>query len=190
MSGHESPGLAVEALTNSEEDGQYVGTVHREEASDVALVPGEYVFNCLECGGEGSVELVIGEDETVWETCRDCTREGIQLLDEEEAAERIECGYEPLRSPAPDRGRHPRGKRMECPRCFQTFDLDEARASFNHQYSGSSDWQYDAVISEPLCWDCASTDADERWMEGTLEAADGPPPSPSELKKLRRRLGF
>lgn len=79
---------------------------------------------------------------------------------------------------------------MECPRCFQLFDPKEAKASFNHYYRDSSGWQYDVVIAEPLCSDCASSDAEERWMAGTLDAADGPPPSPSEIKKLRRRLGL
>ena len=66
-----------------------------------ALVPGEYVFRCLECDGEGSIEVVIGEDETVWETCSDCGGTGEQILDEEEAAERIDCGHAPLRTPSP-----------------------------------------------------------------------------------------
>jgi hypothetical protein len=70
---------------------------------------------------------------------------------------------------------------MECPRCFQTFDLDEAKTSFNHQYSGSADWQqYDDVISEPVCADCASTEG--------LEAADGPPPSGDQLANVVKSI--
>jgi hypothetical protein len=67
----------------------------------MALVPGEYTFECLECNGDGSIEVgdrEYGDHE--WLTCPDCSGEGIELLDEEEAAERIDSGYEPLRSPS------------------------------------------------------------------------------------------
>jgi hypothetical protein len=148
----------------------------------MALVPGEYTFKCLECHGEGSIEVgdhEYGDHE--WVRCGECRGEGIQDLDEEEALERIDAGFQPLSRPSFDALS---GQRLECPRCFQIFDLDEAKASFNHQYSGSADWQYDDVISEPVCASCASTEADKRWMQGGLEAADGPPPSGDQLASI------
>jgi len=30
--------------------------------------------------------------------------------------------------------------RMDCPRCDTKCDLEETRASFNHYYAGSADW--------------------------------------------------
>ena len=156
----------------------------------MALVPGEYTFECLECHGEGSIEVEDYESgDHEWVRCKDCGGEGIQRLDEEEAVERIDGGFQPLSRPSFDALS---GQRLECPRCFQTFDLDEAKTSFNHQYSGSADWQYDDVISEPVCAECASTEADERWMNGGLEAADGLPPSgdqlPSAIKSIWKRF--
>jgi DnaJ-class molecular chaperone len=69
--------------------------------SDMALVAGEYVFECLECNGEGSIEVFdVEQDQVVWVTCSDCSGEGVQYLDEEEAAERIDTGYTPLRTPS------------------------------------------------------------------------------------------
>lgn len=145
----------------------------------MALVPGEYTFECLECHGEGNIEVgdhEYGDHE--WLRCADCGGEGIQRFDEKEAVERIDVGFQPLSRPRFDALS---GQRLECPRCFQMFDLDEAETSFNHYYSGSADWQYDDVISEPMCADCASTEADERWMNRGLKAADGPPPSGDQL---------
>lgn len=76
---------------------------------------------------------------------------------------------------------------MDCPRCGTKFDLDQARASFNHYYAGSADWDYDSDVSGPLCWDCAEDDVATRWMDGTLKAADGDPPA--ELQKKWWGLG-
>jgi hypothetical protein len=152
----------------------------------MALVPGEYTFECLECHGEGNIEVgdhEYGDHE--WVPCKDCGGEGIQRIDEEEAVERIDVGFQPLSRPSFDALS---GQRLKCPRCFQTFDLDEAKTSFNHQYSGSADWQYDDVISEPVCADCASTEADERWMNRGLEAADGPPPSGDQLANVVKSI--
>ncbi|WP_346230136.1 hypothetical protein [Microbispora maris] len=64
------------------------------------LEAGEYVFECLECNGDGSVKVIVSERDFVWETCSDCRGEGVQYLDEEEAAERIDAGYTPLRTPS------------------------------------------------------------------------------------------
>ena len=75
-----------------------------------------------------------------------------------------------------------------CDRCGDTFDLEEVSADFDHYYAGSSDWKYDQVISERLCGDCAETDAEDRWMAGTLEAADGPPPSADVMKPILRKF--
>jgi hypothetical protein len=74
----------------------------------MALVAGEYVFECLECNGDGSIEVIEaieGSDDeqdcqVVGEICSDCSGEGVQYLDEEEAAERIDTGYTPLRTPS------------------------------------------------------------------------------------------
>jgi len=71
------------------------------------LVEGEYQFTCTECD-EGSIQVIHGpddDDETgepqlVWEQCEDCRGEGIVYVDEKAAAEWIESGYTPLRSPA------------------------------------------------------------------------------------------
>ena len=61
---------------------------------------------------------------------------------------------------------------MICTRCGKHFSVGNARTSFNHYYSGSAEWDYDNDLSERLCFDCATDDADDRWMDGTLEAAD------------------
>jgi hypothetical protein len=63
---------------------------------------------------------------------------------------------------------------------FPDLHLVEAKASFDHQYAGSSDWKYDVVVPMHMCADCASEDADARSMDGELESADGPPPSTDE----------
>ncbi|WCN03675.1 hypothetical protein [Streptomyces sp. M92] len=67
--------------------------------SDMDLVAGEYVFACLECDGDGSLQVIDLEGQLVWERCFECHGEGVDYLDEEEAAERIDSGYTPLRTP-------------------------------------------------------------------------------------------
>lgn len=79
---------------------------------------------------------------------------------------------------------------MECSSCGTSFDVDEARASFNHYYSGSAAWQYDVDAAGGLCWNCASDDAESRWMDGTLKAADGDPPPADHMEALMKRLGL
>lgn len=68
------------------------------------LVPGEYEFTCYDCDGDGSVQVVQGTDddepELVWDKCDDCRGEGTLIYDEEEAAEAIEVGRTPLRTPS------------------------------------------------------------------------------------------
>ena len=76
----------------------------------MTLVPGEYEFTCSECHGDGSLQYVravvdeVGDEtdeaELVWDRCDDCRGEGTVCVDEEEAAEWIEAGHTPLRSPA------------------------------------------------------------------------------------------
>jgi len=82
-------------------------------------------------------------------TCPDCHGDGELLVDEDEAAEMIDDGREPLRGPSTWR------MQLPCPGCFQTYDLDEAKASFDHQYGGSSDQKYDVVVPMHMCADCA-----------------------------------
>ncbi|MFF1358730.1 hypothetical protein [Streptomyces sp. NPDC058297] len=71
----------------------------------MALVPGEYVFECDECDGDGSVQAVGEDDEAPdgcslsWEKCEDCRGEGTMSLDEDEAAEAIDCGRTPIKTP-------------------------------------------------------------------------------------------
>ena len=71
------------------------------------LVEGEYEFECSECHGDGSVQVLVGIlDEATdtpdlrWETCEDCHGDGTVTVDEKDAAERIlELGHVPLRAP-------------------------------------------------------------------------------------------
>lgn len=150
----------------------------------MTVVPGEYVFKCLECDGEGSIEVIIGEDETVWERCPDCGGAGEQFVDDEEAAEYIDCGHTPLRTPeAVGHGE------ADCPRCGTTFDVEETRAGFDHYYAESAGWKWDD-LPQRLCRECAESDVETRWMDGTLDAADGPPPSADEMADDIRRLGL
>lgn len=82
------------------------------------------------------------------------------------------------------------GEKTTCDHCGSGFDLQTVKAQFDHYYAGSADWKYDQVIYGRLCRDCADTDVENRWMAGTLEAADGPPPGPDEMPdvmKLVRR---
>ncbi len=52
----------------------------------MSLVPGEYVFACTYCDGDG---------------CSDCNG-GLVYVDEEEAEEWLEEGFKPLAEPGPD----------------------------------------------------------------------------------------
>lgn len=56
------------------------------------VVPGEYEFDCGECEGEGSIEVIVSASRTEWRRCEDCHGEGVLSVDEEEAAEMIEWG--------------------------------------------------------------------------------------------------
>ena len=146
----------------------------------MALVPGEYVFKCLECSGEGSIEVIIGEDQTDWERCPDCGGAGEQIVDEEEAAERIDYGRTPLRTPV-DHGEE------DCPRCGTTFDVEETRAGFDHYYADSAGWKWDD-LTQRLCRECAESDVETRWMDGRLDAADGPPPSADVMANVMKTI--
>lgn len=70
------------------------------------LVPGEYVFTCLECEGDGSIQVITEDEEApdgvtlTPELCPDCRGEGVEHMDEEEAAEMISLGHTPLRTPS------------------------------------------------------------------------------------------
>lgn len=66
---------------------------------------GEYEFTCSECKGTGSLQYVREDEETgeaylSEEDCCECNGERTVTVDEEEAAEWIEVGHTPLRSPA------------------------------------------------------------------------------------------
>ncbi|MEU4173667.1 hypothetical protein [Streptomyces sp. NPDC026589] len=72
----------------------------------MALVAGEYEFECNECE-DGSVKVLHGMlDEATdtpdlrWETCDDCRGQGKVWVDEEVAAEKILYGQTPTRTPA------------------------------------------------------------------------------------------
>lgn len=71
------------------------------------LVEGEYEFTCTDCDGDGSVQVLhgiideaTGEPDLVWDKCDDCHGEGTVRVDDEEAAEKIEYGQTPIRTPA------------------------------------------------------------------------------------------
>lgn len=69
----------------------------------MTLTPGEYEFTCSECRGDGSLQGVTGDENDeaviVWIQCEDCHGDGTVCIDEEEAAERIELGHTPIRTP-------------------------------------------------------------------------------------------
>lgn len=79
---------------------------------------------------------------------------------------------------------------MKCPGCGTKFDLDEARAGFNHYFAGSAEWDYDSDVSGQLCENCAEFDVCSRWMDGTLNAADCDPPAEyeEEWRDLQKKL--
>lgn len=77
----------------------------------------------------------------------------------------------------------------DCPRCGTTFNVEETRANFDHHYAGSAEWKWDD-LPERLCWNCADEDVLSRWKDGTLVAADGPPPSAEESADMMRRFGL
>jgi len=66
----------------------------------MTLVAGEYEFTCDECDGDGSVFTSVEAEGPSWVRCDDCRGEGTVRVDEEEAAEKIECGHSPIRTPA------------------------------------------------------------------------------------------
>lgn len=57
----------------------------------------------------------------------------------------------------------------QCSFCGKSFDLEDAKREFNHYFSESSRWDYDEVMSEVMCADCAINDASSRWYHGELE---------------------
>ncbi|MFG2359354.1 hypothetical protein [Streptomyces sp. NPDC048521] len=64
------------------------------------LVAGWYEFPCLECEGEGSFQVIAADGSgLVSELCSECYGKGVQHLDEEQAAERIDNGFMPTRTP-------------------------------------------------------------------------------------------
>lgn len=72
----------------------------------MALVEGEYEFECDECDGDGSVQVAETVDEDsdevqlVSEICEDCRGRGKVWVDETVAAEKILYGQTPTRTPA------------------------------------------------------------------------------------------
>lgn len=72
----------------------------------MALAEGEYEFECDECHGDGNVQVIqIVDDDTdeaglVWDRCDDCRGQGKVVVDDKEAAEKIEYGQTPIRTPA------------------------------------------------------------------------------------------
>ena len=151
----------------------------------MALPRGEYVFNCLDCDGKGSIEVIVGEDETEWETCDECGGTGEVTVDEEVADTYVLGNLTPLRTPAGTIG----SRQRVCPECGETYDVEETRAGFDHYYADSSGWKWDD-LPQPLCRECAERDAEARWMAGTVEAADGPPPSEDRMAELMKRFGI
>jgi hypothetical protein len=76
----------------------------------------------------------------------------------------------------------------DCPRCGTTFDVEKTRASFDHYYADSAGWKWDD-LQQRLCRECAESDVETRWMDGKLDAADGPPPSADEMADVMKRFG-
>lgn len=67
----------------------------------MAVVPGEYVFTCGECDGEGQIEVGDRDyGDLEWLSCPDCRGAGVVHVDEEEASELIDYGASPLRAPS------------------------------------------------------------------------------------------
>ena len=58
---------------------------------------------------------------------------------------------------------------MKCANCDEEFNVDQARAFFNHYFSQSSRWSYDDICDGDLCGDCAIEEAEDQWLEGELE---------------------
>ncbi|WP_157744470.1 zinc finger-like domain-containing protein [Micromonospora viridifaciens] len=83
-----------------EEDAQKLKKLRESYEAATALIAGEYVFECWECDGRGAIEVIVDEHGLSQEDCSDCNGEGVQYVDEEEAAERIDGGYTPLRTPS------------------------------------------------------------------------------------------
>ncbi|MFH8760336.1 hypothetical protein [Streptomyces atroolivaceus] len=65
----------------------------------MALVAGEYKFTCSDCQGDGSVQSIGTDGELYWDQCDDCLGAGSVDVDEQDAAERIDLGQTPLRTP-------------------------------------------------------------------------------------------
>lgn len=65
---------------------------------------------------------------------------------------------------------------MICANCGEDFDRDDVRSKFNHYYSGSSNWDYDSNTPGDLCLECALDYCESAWIDGNLDADDGPPP--------------
>ena len=77
---------------------------------------------------------------------------------------------------------------MICASCGIQFDKSEARTRFILYFSGSSNWDYDRDTPGNLCFDCAEDYCDNAWMDGDLDADDGPPPADlAEEWRNRRR---
>ncbi|ASR56106.1 hypothetical protein [Cellulomonas sp. PSBB021] len=73
-----------------------------EEWSDgMELVPGEYVFDCHECDGDGQIEVGDRDyGDAEWVQCERCFGSGVLEVDEEEAAEIMTyVGSSPIRRP-------------------------------------------------------------------------------------------
>lgn len=65
------------------------------------IVPGEYVFTCGECDGDGELQVISANGNLVGDTCFECDGDGVISVDEDEARELIEDGsWSPLRAPA------------------------------------------------------------------------------------------
>lgn len=66
----------------------------------MAVVPGEYVITCAECGGEGQIKVGDRDyGDLEWLSCPECHGASVLHVYEEEAAELIDCGACPLRGP-------------------------------------------------------------------------------------------
>ncbi|MEU7338734.1 hypothetical protein [Streptomyces sp. NPDC007074] len=76
----------------------------------MALTEGEYEFTCDECNGDGSLQYIraavdeagdeTDEAELVWDKCDDCYGDGTVTVDDKVAAEKIEYGQTPIRTPS------------------------------------------------------------------------------------------
>lgn len=56
-----------------------------------------------------------------------------------------------------------------CEECGELYEPNDARSRFNNFFSETSRWQYDEVIHESLCFDCATDKALDLYEDNIIE---------------------